>query len=66
MPTFTRTHTRYFDGDDIERLRATLTNMRGDFESRMPFMDKDTATAGRFRLVALEAAIALCDEPVVE
>jgi hypothetical protein len=62
--TYTRTHTHYFDSDDIDELARIAQRMEADWRERSPHIDVPTRCAGDNRLSALMAAIVLAGERV--
>lgn len=53
----TRTHTTFFSDQSLDDARSALNELRADWEHREPFIDAETARAGRDRLTAVDLAL---------
>lgn len=52
----TRTHTRFFTVESARPLSTAIEDLIADWEGRAPYVDSETAKAGRDRLTALTLA----------
>ena len=63
---YTRTYTRYFNEDDVIRLREIHNSLFQDWSDRSPYIDSDVVVAGHRRLQMLLLAIDTLVERVAE
>lgn len=62
----TRTHTVYFDEDNLEPLTSAITRLEADWNARRNYMHPDTAAAGDARLAIVRHGLELLGEAVAE
>lgn len=59
---YKRTHTVFFNEDDLEKLREECTRLTEDFSERSTYLDKDMRQRAEDRLSNLRIAIDLLGE----
>lgn len=60
---YTRTHTYFWNEEDLAPLRKEAARLMDDWAKRAPYVDEETRVRGDVRCSALLTAITLCAEP---
>lgn len=60
--TYTRTHTRFFAEEELDKLAELVEVIAADWQSRATYIDTDVREAGNRRVELLRHAVALAAE----